>query len=108
MLDDPVARQVFARNLVDSSKPKNPDADPRDVLTPFSRDLVGVKNVMLNIPLRDPVEVRRYLALLEETCRELRLRLVQHGTDQSHLFMVRGVMRQLNKKMNAYRKPRPD
>ena len=106
MLDDPEARREFAREIARASQPKGDDA--RDVLAPFDRDIVGHKSVMIKLPLLDPVEVRRHLEIIEETCRALRLRMQQHGTDRSHLFVARGVMRLLTQRLNAYRTPRKD
>lgn len=105
MLNDPVARQQFAKELARVVM-QDTDADLRDVLTPFARDIVGGASVIVKLPLRDPVEVKRHLALIEETCRELRLRMEHKSTDRGHLFMVRGVMRMLHQKLNAYRTPR--
>lgn len=108
MLNDPLARRDAAKQIAMDSLPKHEDRDPRDVLTDFDRDIVGAKSVTLRLPLRDPVEVRRHLALIEETARALRLRMQERGTDRSHLFTARGVMRQLHQKLNAYRTPRKD
>ena len=79
-----------------------------DVLSAFDRDIVGTDSVRLNLPLRDPVECRRHLALLEDTVHRLRLLLEERKPDRSLLFMVRGELRQLNKKLNAYRTSRRD
>jgi hypothetical protein len=107
MLDNPVARQQFARELAKSSMGGGDEDGPAaDMLSAFDRSIVGGNSVIIKLPLRDPVEVRRYLGLIEETCRELRLRMEQRSTDRSHLFMVRGVLRVLHKKLNAYKTPR--
>jgi hypothetical protein len=105
MLDDPVARQRFAKDLARTVMKDNVD-DARDVLSAFDRTIVGGNSVVVKLPLRDPVEVKRHLAIIEETCRELRLRMEHKSTDRGHLFMVRGVMRLLHQKLNAYRTPR--
>lgn len=81
---------------------------PGDVLSAFDRDIVGTDSVRLNLPLRDPVECRRHLALLEDTVHRLRMLLEERKPDRSLLFMVRGELRQLNKKLNAYRTSRRD
>jgi hypothetical protein len=104
-LDDPETRAAWARDLVAKSAPKNKESDPRDTLSPFERDIVGGNSVVLKIPLRDPVELRRHLAMAEETMRELRLRLEQSAKDRSHLFMARAVIRSLHLKINPYRRP---
>ena len=108
MLSDPAARARWAKELVDASRPREELADPRDVLCEFDRSIVGHKAVALKIPLRDPQELRRHLALAEETFRALRLQLEGRRTDRSHLFMGRGVLRDLNQKINAYRMPAKD
>lgn len=79
-----------------------------DVLSPFDRDVIGADAVRLNLPLRDPVECRRHLALLEDTAHRLRMLLEERKPDRSLLFMVRGELRQLNRKLNAYRTSRRD
>lgn len=106
MLNDPAARQAFAKELARVVMKDNDMVDARDVLTPFDRMVVGGASVIVKLPLRDPVEVKRHLAIIEETCRELRLRMEHKSTDRGHLFMVRGVMRMLHQKLNAYRTPR--
>lgn len=109
MLHDPVLRARAAAEIArESAPPKDDLRDPRDVLTDFDRDIVGAKSVTIKLPLRDPVEVRRHLAIMEETCRALRLRLQERSTDRGHLFMVRSVLRGLHQKLNAYRTPRKD
>lgn len=105
MLNDPIARQQFAKELARTVMKDGVD-DARDVLSAFDRTIVGGNSVVIKLPLRDPVEVKRHLALIEETCRELRLRMEHKSTDRSHLFMVRGVMRLLHQRLNAYRTPR--
>ena len=107
MLNDPAARARWAKELVDASRPRE-EHDPRDVLCEFDRSIVGTKAVALKFPLRDPQELRRHLALAEETFRALRLQLEGRRTDRSHLFMGRGVLRDLNQKINAYRMPAKD
>lgn len=79
-----------------------------DVLSEFDRNIVGGDSVRLNLPLRDPVECRRHLALLEDTVHRLRMLLEERRPDRSLLFMVRGELRSLNKKLNAYRVTRRD
>lgn len=75
-----------------------------DTLGQFDRAIVGAKNVRLNLPLRDPVEVKRHLSMIEDTVHRLRLLLEERKPDRSLLFMVRGELRQLNQKLNAYRR----
>ena len=108
MLSDPTARARWAKELVDASRPREELDDPRDVLCEFDRSIVGAKSVNLKFPLRDPQECRRHLELAEETLRALRLKLEGRRTDRSHLFMARGVLRDLNQKINAYRMPAKD
>ena len=114
MLDDPVARQRFAAEIVRDSKPKklkkaDQDADPFDVMAPWSREnRVMAKNARVNFPLRDVIELRRHLAMAEETIHELRLQLVQRRSHESQLILARGTLRQLNQRINAYRFPAPD
>lgn len=103
MLGNPIERAAFAKDLVAKS-----DTAPGDTLSEFDRAIVGSDSVIIRIPLRDPMEVRRHLSMIEETARQLRLRLERNATDRSHLFMVRGVIRALHKKLNAYRTPRKE
>lgn len=105
---DGAERQKWARDMVRASRPKDDLADPRDVLGEFDRKIVGAASVTIKLPLRDPVEVRRHLEMIEEACRVLRLQLEQHAKDRTHLFTVRGVMRLLHQRINAYRTPRRD
>ena len=79
-----------------------------DRLSEFDRDIVGGESVRLNLPLRDPSECRRHLALIEDTAHRLRMLLEERRPDRSLLFMVRGEIRHLNKKLNAYRTTRRD
>ena len=98
---------TLGKQIAEESRGR-PDMDPRDVLSPFDRDVIGTDAVRLNLPLRDPVECRRHLALLEDTVHRLRMLLEERKPDRSLLFMVRGEMRQLNRKLNAYRTSRRD
>jgi hypothetical protein len=107
-LTTPAARQRFARDLVAKSAPRDDLADPRDTLSAFDRGIVGSASVRLRIPLGDTATAERNLAMTEEACRVLRLQLEQRGTDRTHLFTCRGVMRLLHQRMNAYRAPRKD
>lgn len=86
----------------------NNDRDVRDVLSQFDRDIIGPDSVMLRLPLRDPVEVRRHLAMIEDVAHRLRMQLEERRPDRSLLFMVRGEWRKLHQKLNAYRTPRRD
>lgn len=114
MLNDPIARARLAAENVRDSAPKklkktDQDADPYDVMSPWSRESrVMAKNARVNFPLRDVVELRRHLAMAEETIHELRLQLVQRDAHQSLLILARGTLRQLNQRINAYRYPAPD
>lgn len=114
MLNDPIARARFAAEVVRDSKPKklkktDENADPYDVLSPWSRESrVMAKNARVNFPLRDVVELRRHLAMAEETISALRLQLVQYAPNESHLILARGTLRQLNQRINGYRFPKPD
>lgn len=109
MLDNPVERRRLARENVRSSAPKDEDVDPREVLSTWSREMrVLVRNARINIPLRDPIEVRRHLALIEDVIHNLRVQLVQRGSDESLLILARGTLRTLNQRINAYRKPAQD
>ena len=98
---------LLGRQIAKESR-GSPDMDPRDVLNAFDRSIVGADAVRLTLPLRDPVECRRHLALLEDTAHRLRLLLEERKPDRSLLFMVRGELRQLNRKLNAYRTSRRD
>lgn len=97
-----IGRQIAADAMRDT------DRDPRDVLNEFDRSIVGTDSVRLLLPLRDPVECRRHLALIEDTVHRLRMLLEERRPDRSLLFMVRGEMRRLNQKVNAYRNVRRD
>lgn len=107
MSDGAIARAMFAKQLVADSAGLD-ERDPRDVLSSWDRDsFFGGKTVQLRIPLRDPVEVRRHLAIAEAAIHELRCKLdAQRNTDRQDLLMVVGVVRALNQKLNAYRSPR--
>jgi hypothetical protein len=89
----------------------NAGGDASDVLGDWERDLAsgGAKSVDVRIPLKDPMMLRRHLAMIEETCHQIRVRMERGGSkDRSDLIMARGVLRLLHKKLNAYRAPRKE
>ena len=103
MRDPDIGRRIVAESLRGQA-----GDDPRDVLTEWERDLVGPTSIDLRIPLRDPMMLRRHLALAEETFRAIRLRMERRGMDRSDLLMARLALRILHKKLNAYRAPRKE
>ena len=78
-----------------------------DRLSEFDRNIVG-EAVRLTFPLRDPVECYRHMKMTIETCEAILARLQHRSKDRSQLFMVRGMLRELHQKMNAYRNGRRD
>ena len=107
-LDSIAARAAFARKLVeDSLGPAG--KDPRDVLQPWDREnFLGADSVQLRIPLRDPVEVRQHLRLVEAAVRAVLVSLdpMTMG-DRSALLLVQTAIKGLSKKINAYRVKKP-
>jgi hypothetical protein len=102
---DPTARAAWAKQLVDDSGGR---VQSRDVLSDWDRDMFfNGKTVQLRLPLRDPAEVRRHLALTVDTLTALLKRLQdQPKGDRTDLLTVHGVIRALNQKLNAHRNPR--
>jgi len=107
VLNDPVARAAWAKKLAADTAPGN-GRDPRDTLSGWDREtFFGGASVQLRIPLRDPAEARRHLALVEQAVHDLRHHLEQvTQTDRSALLTIHGTIRTLNQKLNAYKTPR--
>ena len=99
-----VQRALWAKKIVEDSAGSS-DRDPRDVLTAWDREfMLGYNSVQLRIPLRDPVELRRHLELVEAAVRELRYTLgLRIQSDRVDLMTAQGVFRSLTKKLNAMR-----
>jgi hypothetical protein len=100
------ARAAWAKQLVADSAPVS-SRDPRDLMSNWERDTyLGFNAVQLRIPLRDPLEARHHLALVEQAFRELRLRLEQAPAgDRSDLLTIQATVRTLTKKLNAVKTP---
>lgn len=90
------ARQIAAESLL------------TDPLTQFDRDIIGSDSVRINIPLRDPAQLKHHLQVLNATIHECILLLDRGGSkDRSLIFDVRGRIRMTGKKINCFRKMRP-
>lgn len=89
------ARQIAAESARD------------DPLSEFDRMIIGAERVRIDLPLRDPAQVKAHLQLLIQTAESCILLIDRNiGRDRSILFDVRGRIRLISKKINHYRKIR--
>jgi hypothetical protein len=102
----PLDTRQAAREIVDAVGRIESDPDPRDVLSPWERGAFGAKSVQLRLPLRDPVEVRNHLKLIAKAVEDLRFKLDHTRGDRLDLKTVEGQVKELNRHLNAYRRPR--
>lgn len=102
----PFDSKEAAKEIVDAVMDTRREQDPRDVLTRWERDFFGAASVQLRIPLRDPVEVQTHLKLTIETLMSLQRHLQHSPSDRHALKTVEGDVKALNRKLNAYRRPR--
>ena len=77
-----------------------------DRLSTFDRSMVA-DSVRLTLPLKDSVAVDRALALMIQTMQDCRAIIAQSGRKERGLLLdVRGRIRDVNQKINAYRRIR--
>lgn len=102
----PEERAAFGKKLAHDNLLNK--QNPNDVLPAWTRDnFFGAAAVQMRLPLRDPVEVRRHLAIVEQSIHDLRVHLDQvNVNDRSALLTVHGSIRTLNQRLNAYKNPR--
>lgn len=86
------------------------DSDHKDgVLTAFDKDILGSSKVRVDVPLRDTVMLAKHLEILAAAIDRCRIILSYKQRDErGSLLAVRGLMREANKKINAYRRIRAD
>lgn len=84
------------------------EMEREDHLTPFDRDLIG-PNVRIDVKLQDTASLRSNLAVLRAAIERAEAILSYKTLDErAALMATRGLLRQANKKINAYRRIRPD
>ena len=84
--------------------------DKRDgVLTDFDKMILGRPSVRVNVPLRDTVKLAKHLEVLAAAVERARAVVSYRQKDErATLLAVRGLLRDANQKMNAYRALRWD
>ena len=65
-----------------------------DVLSPMDRDIIGHGDRRLQVPLRDPVDLRRCAVILRELANHLDVCSHMRGDARSALFAAHGHIRQ--------------
>ena len=86
------------------------ESDDKDgVLTNFDKDLIGYGRVRIDLPLRDTKMMAKHLEVLAAAIDRCRVILsYQHKDERGSILAVKGFLREANKKVNAYRRIRPD
>ena len=99
--ESPAARAAWAKKLVQDT---DDGRDPRDVLSGWEREnFFAWDSVQLRLPLRDPVEARRYIDLILGTFQELSFKLERTPEgDRMDLLTIHSVVKALNQKLNDY------
>lgn len=84
-------------------------ADKDGILTDFDRLILGNERVQVRIPLRDTKMLAKHLDILSAAVDRSRA-VLSYGVrdERGALLMVRGLLRDANKKINAYKRIRPD
>jgi hypothetical protein len=81
----------------------------RDHLSRFDRDLIGRPSARLDVKLQDTASLRNNLAVLRAAIERCEAILSYKTLDErASLMAVRGLLREANQKINAYRRIRPD
>lgn len=84
-------------------------ADKDGVLTDFDKDLIGYSKVRIDLPLRDTRMMAKHLDVLAAAIDRSRVILSYAQKDErGSILAVRGLLREANKKVNAYRRIRVD
>lgn len=84
-------------------------ADKDGILTDFDRLILGNERVQVRIPLRDTKMLAKHLDILSAAVDRSRA-VLSYGVrdERGALLMVRGLLRDANKKINAYKRIRQD
>lgn len=84
-------------------------ADKDGILSNFDLLILGNERVQVRIPLRDTKMLAKHLDLLAAAIDRSRA-ILSYGVrdERGALLMVRGLLREANQKINAYRRIRPD
>lgn len=84
-------------------------ADHDGVLTSFDHMLIGNERVQVRVPLRDTKMLAKHLELLSAAVDRSRAILSYAVRDErGTLLAVRALLREANRKINAYKRIRPD
>lgn len=85
-------------------------ANPEEgVLTNFDRLILGTERVRMDMPLRDTVMLAKHLEVLAAAVDRCRIIVSYKVRDErATLLAVRGLLRDANKKINAYKRVRTD
>lgn len=80
--------------------------DPRHTENDWSVELFGLDaRAQLRLPIRDTVEVRRYLRVMITDLTALALQLDGwKGPDRAALLLTKAAIKDINQKINAYRR----
>jgi hypothetical protein len=65
-----------------------------DCLTPFDRDIIGHGDRRLQVPLRDPIDLRRCAVILRDLANHLERCSHMRGDARSSLFAAHGHLRE--------------
>ncbi len=83
--------------------------DKDGVLSNFDKDLIGYSKVRIDLPLRDTRMMSKHLEVLAAAIDRCRVILsYQQKDERGSILAVKGLLREANKKVNAYRRIRPD
>lgn len=81
----------------------------RDGLAQIDRDIIGNGKVRIDLPLRDTQMMAKHLEVLAAAIDRCRMILSYKTKDErGSILAVRGLLREANKKVNAYRRIRSD
>lgn len=81
----------------------------KDGMAEIDRDLIGYSKVRIDLPLRDTRMMAKHLELLAAAIDRARVILsYQQKDERGSILAVRGLLREANKKVNAYRRIRAD
>lgn len=82
-------------------------AADKDHLSEFDRSIIGYGKVRIDLPLRDTQMMKKHLELLAAAVDRCRVILSYSQKDErGTILAVRGILREVNQKVNAYRNVR--
>lgn len=81
----------------------------KDGLSQYDQDIIGYSKVRIDLPLRDTQMMKKHLEVLAAAIDRSRVILSYAQKDErGTILAVRGLLREANKKVNAYRRIRAD